>query len=82
VLYDAEGGKRSAYSFRHYYAEQRFADIGINPKTFDLLSTNMGTGRQMLESYYIRKGMVVDDEALIATGANATRKGNRKVDSF
>jgi integrase len=82
VLYDAEGGKRSAYSFRHYYAEQRFAEIGINPKTFDLLSTNMGTGRQMLESYYIRKGMVVDDEALIATGANATRKGNRKVDGF
>ena len=82
VLYDAEGGKRSAYSFRHYYAEQRFADIGINPKTFDLLSTNMGTGRQMLESYYIRKGMVVDDEALIATGTNAPRKGNRKVDGF
>lgn len=43
---------------------------------------NMGTGRQMLESYYIRKGMVVDNEALIATGANATRKANRKVDSF
>jgi integrase len=82
VLYDAEGGKRSAYSFRHYYAEQRFAEIGINPKTFDLLSVNMGTGRQMLESYYIRKGMVVDDEALIATGANAPRKANRKVDSF
>lgn len=82
VLYDADGGKRSAYSFRHYYAEQRFAEIGINPKTFDLLSTNMGTGRQMLESYYIRKGMVVDDEALIATGENAVRKANRKVASF
>ncbi len=81
-MYAAEGGKRSAYSFRHYYAEQRFADIGTDPKTFDLLSTNMGTGRQMLESYYIRKGMNVDDEALIATGANAVRKANRKVDSF
>ncbi len=82
VLKDADGKKRSAYSFRHYYAEQRFAEIGINPKTFDLLSVNMGTGRQMLESYYIRKGMVVDDEALIATGTNAPRKANRKVDSF
>ena len=52
--------------------------IGIQ----EFVLANMGTGRQMLESYYIRKGMVVDDEALIATGANATRKGNRKVDSF
>jgi len=83
LLHDDNNGKRSAYSFRHYYAEQRFKEIGINPHTFDLLSTNMGTGRQMLESYYIRKGMVVDDEALIATAlASDAKKVNRKVDSF
>ncbi|WP_298168964.1 hypothetical protein [Novosphingobium sp.] len=66
VAKDAHGDKRTAYSFRHVYAEGRFAAIGFNPIALDLIATNMGTGRQSLENHYIRRGIITDPDALIA----------------
>jgi hypothetical protein len=66
VLTDKLGDRRSAYSFRHVYAEGRFAAIGFNPIAFDLIGTNMGTGRQSLEKHYVRRGIIDDPDALIA----------------
>ena len=66
VLTDSDGNRRSAYSFRHVYAEGRFAAIGFNPIAYDLIGTNMGTGRQSLEKHYVRKGIINDPDALIA----------------
>lgn len=69
LLYDRDGDKRTMYSFRHYYAESRLREIGINPKAFDLLSANMGTSRQMIAKHYVRKGVMYDEDALIGTDA-------------
>lgn len=66
VATDKNGDKRSAYSFRHVYAEGRFDAIGFNPIALDLIGTNMGTGRQSLEKHYIRRGIINDADALIA----------------
>jgi integrase len=66
VLTDKNGYRRSAYSFRHVYAENRFAAIGFNPIAFDLIGTNMGTGRESLEKHYVRRGIIGDADALIA----------------
>lgn len=66
LLTDKNGDRRSAYSFRHVYAENRFAAIGFNPIAFDLIATNMGTGRQSLEKHYVRRGIIGDADALIA----------------
>lgn len=66
VATDKSGDKRSAYSFRHVYAEGRFDAIGFNPIAFDLIGTNMGTSRQSLEKHYIRRGIINDADALIA----------------
>jgi len=70
MLTDERGMRRSAYSFRHYYAERKFKDLGLNPRAYDLLSSNMGTSRQMLETHYVRKGIIHDQEAML--GLNAT----------
>ena len=66
LLTDKNGDRRCAYSFRHVYAENRFAAIGRNPRAYDLIGANMGTGRQNLEQHYVRRGIIHDVDALIA----------------
>ena len=61
---DEYGDARTAYSFRHYYAEQRFAEIGTHPKAMDYIADNMGTSWQMLQNFYIRRGLNVDIDTL------------------
>lgn len=68
LLYDASGGRRTAYSFRHFYAEQRFTELGYNPAVFDMLAENMGTGRLQIEAHYVRKGLLMDVDTLIGGG--------------
>lgn len=65
VLHDADGERRSAYSLRHYYAETRLKELGTNARAFDIIGTNMGTGRQYLETHYVRKGIMQDEDALV-----------------
>lgn len=77
VLLDAEGGRRSAYSLRHFYAEQRLIELGTNARAFDIIGSNMGTSRQYLETHYVRKGVLADEDALV-TGAG--RRMGRLVD--
>jgi integrase len=80
VLTDKHGDRRSAYSFRHVYAEGRFAAIGFNPIAYDLIGTNMGTGRQSLEKHYVRSGIINDPDALIANhGLNKDLTGKAKL---
>ena len=68
VLLDADGGRRSAYSLRHYYAETRLKELGTNARAFDIIGKNMGTGRQYLEDHYVRKGIMQDEDALVTAG--------------
>ncbi len=82
VLYNKDNEKRSAYSFRHYFAEQRLRAMGENPRALDILSVNMGTSKQMLESFYVRKGVMLDDEALIVDEDKRKRGKNTKLASF
>jgi len=49
------GKNRTAYSFRHYYAEQRLTEAGANLATTADLRANMGTSIQQIERHYIRK---------------------------
>jgi hypothetical protein len=64
LLYDENGDKRTMYSFRHLYAENRLRQLGSTPQAFDLLSTNMGTSRQMIEQHYVRKGILYDEDLI------------------
>jgi integrase len=66
LLYTEDGDRRSAYSLRHYYAEQMFEELGHTHAVLDMLAVNMGTGRDYLENFYIRRG-VIDAEALVRT---------------
>jgi integrase len=66
LLKNEDGARRSPYSLRHYYAEQMFYELGHKHAVLDMLAVNMGTGRDHLESYYIRRG-VIDGEALVRT---------------
>lgn len=68
LLYDEYGQRRTAYSFRHYYAEQRFRDLGYSLATYDMLATNMGTVRKQIEDHYVRKGLLMDVDILLNTG--------------
>jgi hypothetical protein len=68
VLLDDNGDRRTAYSLRHYYAEQRLIELGLNVRAFDIIATNMGTGRQYLEAHYVRKGVMQDEDALVTAG--------------
>lgn len=61
---DKNGDTRSAYSFRHYYAEQRLDKIGTHPQAMDYIATNMGTSWLMLQNFYIRKGRNIDIDTL------------------
>lgn len=54
------------YSFRHAHTEGCFASIGFNPISFDLIGTNICTGRQSLENHYVRRGIIDDPDALNA----------------
>lgn len=74
LLYDEHGQRRSAYSFRHYYAEQRFVEHGYNAAVYDMLCTNMGTSRQQIEDHYVRKGIMMDVDVLIGGGEFAHSK--------
>lgn len=65
LLTDEHGKRRSAYSFRHYYAERKFDELNFNPRAFDLIGTNIGTSRQMLEAHYVRKGIINDQETFL-----------------
>lgn len=82
VLTDEHGGRRTAYSFRHYFAEERLAAMGANPRALDILSVNMGTSKQMLESFYIRKGVLLDDEALIVPADQRKRGKNKPLENW
>lgn len=68
VLYTAEGERRSPYSLRHFYAEQRMIELGVNPRAFDIVGDNMGTSRQYLETHYVRKGVLADEDVLVTGG--------------
>lgn len=68
VLFDKDGEKRTAYSLRHYYAERRLDELKINPRAFDIIGKNMGTGRQYLETHYVRKGIMYDEDLLVRAG--------------
>lgn len=72
VLVDKDEERRSAYSLRHYYAETRLKELGTNARAFDILSTNMGTGRQYLEAHYVRKGIMQDEDALVTGDGKRT----------
>lgn len=71
LLYDENGDRRTAYSLRHYYAEQRFTELGYNAAVYDMLCTNMGTGRKQIEDHYVRKGIMMDVDVLIGGGSVA-----------
>jgi hypothetical protein len=90
LLYDEDGQRRTAYSFRHYYAEQRFRDLGYNLATTDMLATNMGTSRKQIDDHYVRKGLLMDVDVLLsskvptnrnvaATGATERGRAERKL---
>ncbi|GBR29017.1 site-specific integrase [Gluconobacter cerevisiae] len=49
LLYDYTGAKRSAYSFRHFFATQMI----IAGVPFYSLAANMGTSPEMLQSFYV-----------------------------
>jgi integrase len=77
VLLDKDGERRTAYSLRHYYAETRLKELGANARAFDIIGTNMGTGRQYLETHYVRKGIMQDEDALVtASGQRLQLKAN------
>lgn len=93
LLYDENGDRRTAYSFRHYYAEQRFTELGYNAAVYDMLCTNMGTGRKQIEDHYVRKGIMMDVDVLIgggglahsnvaATSATERERAQRKLDAM
>jgi integrase len=48
LLFDADGGKRTLYSLRHFYATQRLQDS----VSYEDLRRNMGTGIQQLVKHY------------------------------
>ena len=48
LLFDADGGKRSLYSLRHFYATQRIQ----NGVSYENLRRNMGTGIPQLIKHY------------------------------
>lgn len=79
LLLDINGERRTAYSLRHYYAENRLMEMGANPKAIDNLSVNMGTQKIQLEKHYVRRGMLTDEAALIGSGRRATASGRAEV---
>ncbi|KPA22699.1 Phage integrase family protein [Shimia sp. SK013] len=93
LLYDEHGQRRTAYSLRHYYAEQRFVEHGYNAAVYDMLCTNMGTSRQQIEDHYVRKGIMMDVDVLIGggdfahsnvatTGGTERERAQRKLDAM
>lgn len=93
LLYDDDGQRRTAYSLRHYYAEQRFIELGYNAAVYDMLSENMGTGRKQIEDHYVRKGIMMDVDVLIGggnfahsnvvtTGATEAERARRKLEAM
>jgi hypothetical protein len=42
----------------------------------------MGTGKQMLESFYVRRDILADDEVLIVEADRRKRGKNTRLDSF
>jgi len=93
LLVDENGDRRTAYSFRHYYAEQRFIELGYNAAVYDMLCTNMGTGRKQIEDHYVRKGIMMDVDVLIGggefthsnittTGATERERAMRKLEAM
>ena len=93
LLYAEDGQRRTAYSLRHYYAEQRFIELGYNAAVYDMLATNMGTGRTQIENHYVRKGLMMDVDVLLGggnlahgnmttTGATESERARKKLDAM
>lgn len=59
---------------RHYYAEERFRDMGYNLATYDMLAENMGTSRKQIDDHYVRKGMLMDVDVLLSTDGRAVQR--------
>lgn len=74
VLLDEHGNRRTAYSLRHYYAEERLRDLGFKLATYDMIATNMGTSRTQIENHYVRKGLLMDVDTLLTTRAASAPK--------
>ena len=83
LLTDNRGMRRSSYSFRHFYAEQTFDELGYFARAYDLIGANMGTSRQMLDAHYVRKGIIHDQEAMLgltATTAPIAKAKQKELD--
>jgi hypothetical protein len=55
--------------------------LGTNVRAFDIIATNMGTGRQYLEAHYVHKGVMQDEDALVTAGGtqHTTTAGDAEV---
>lgn len=93
LLLDEHGQRRTAYSFRHYYAEQRFRELGYHLSTVDMLATNMGTSRKQIDDHYVRKGVLMDVDTLLghgvtqnsyvaSTGGTEVERAKRRLDAM
>jgi len=93
LLYAEDGQRRTAYSFRHYYAERYVHLHGANLATFDELAQNMGTKQAQIESHYVRKGLsatnfqlLLDDPTLsmrvASTGMTERDQAKRRLDAI
>jgi integrase len=93
LLYDEIGARRSAYSFRHYYAERYVHLHGANLATFDDLAGNMGTKQTQIENHYVRKGqsatqfhLLLDDPTpsmrVASTGMTERERAKRKLEAM
>lgn len=80
LLVDENGDRRSAYSLRHYYAEDRLRAIGTHAKAIENISGNMGTQKIQLEKHYIRKGMLTDEAALIGPSAGRRATASKRAE--
>lgn len=65
LLLDKNGDRRSAYSFRHYYAEHTLREMRYTENAIDLLCKNMGTSRQSIDNHYVRRGVISNKEDLL-----------------
>ena len=76
LLNDVEGNRRSLYSLRHFYAEQRI----INGLSYEFLRKNMGTGIEQLVKHY--EQTTSRQHAAEITKTNFERKKKIDVDQF
>lgn len=75
VLRDMNGDKRTAYSLRHYFAEQKLEEMGVTPYAYQMLCDNMGTSKTQIENHYLRRGTLTDED-LYANGDGRRKLNN------